>query len=154
MKVPKPIQPCAATNRSVTQLPDPFQSQGPACSPVPAASAESQKPTHLAPSAENDLAKELEQFFRGLAPSTSSHSARCDKGEAAGALGRTQEHMNHLIRHLKGFCQFRTPKVCLVFFKTKKILFLLLALLTSDKSFSGQASGLCAAQDNLLMRVQ
>lgn len=92
--------------------------------------------------------------FQGLSSLNELHSARCNKGEAAGSLGSRQERTNHLTRHLDGFCQFRTPKVCLVFFKTKKILFLLLALLKSGKSFSGTASGLCAAQDSLPMRFQ
>lgn len=65
IETPKPIQPHATTNRSITQLLVQLQPQDPACSPVPAASAESQ---NLRKSAENDLAKELEQFSRGLAP--------------------------------------------------------------------------------------
>lgn len=68
METPKPIQSHAATNRSVTQLPAQLRTQDPACSPAPAASAEFQKTTHLAQSTENDLAKELEQFSKGLAP--------------------------------------------------------------------------------------
>lgn len=128
IEMPKPIQSHAATNRSVTQLLVQFQTQDPAGSPVPAASAESQKLTHLAQSVKNDFAKELEQFSRGLAPWRSSHNARCNKGEDAGALERRQEHMNHLTRHLHGFCQFRTSKFHLAFFKTRKILFLLLSL--------------------------
>lgn len=67
---------------------------------------------------------------------------------------KLQEHMNHLTRHLNGFCQLMT-KVCLDFFNTKNILLLLLeALLKSGKSFSGQISGLRSAQDSLPMRFQ
>lgn len=66
------------------------QSQGPACSPAPATSAvRVQKPTHLAKSAENDLAKEAEQL-RGLAPGMSSASARSSREEAAGAPGENR----------------------------------------------------------------
>lgn len=76
--------------------------------------SESQKPTHLAKSAENDLAKEAEQLSRGLAPQMSSPSARSSRGEAAGAPGRRQEHKDPSHQTPQSFCQFGIPEVCLV----------------------------------------
>lgn len=70
MEMPEPISPHVATNVTVSpsSLPNLRYKVLPAPLHLLLLLSESQKPTLLAKSAENDLAKEAEQLSRGVAP--------------------------------------------------------------------------------------